>query len=286
MRREQELSEIVKGLYADAETEMSDDDLEALLDEELDKPAEQMDADLVRELLLLLEDGTKGSEQQEAWRKTAGKLKRKGLQPVLKWTARIAAVLLIVVGMSVLTYRTAEAFNWQLVLRLMRPLADSFVLYTGPEQEEPTYSGETYGEGLKLDEPLQFTGAEEAPALLLGYPARPYGIPERFAYLQGTCYADDLSTSITHVYSSADGVCIFTLTILNTGDLTSSYQYERTLSEPQEQYVAGCRVVYYFNSDDLTMSASWTRDSAQYSVFGSIDETELTRIVEATMAGK
>ncbi|MBR3763826.1 MAG: DUF4367 domain-containing protein [Clostridia bacterium] len=286
MRKQQELSEIIGRLYADAEADMGEDELEAILNEELSKPEEQMDADLVQEILLLLDDGEEGLGQQEAWKKTAEKLKKKRLHPVVKWTARLAAILVIVLGMSVLTYKTAEAFNWQLVLRLMRPLAETFMLYSEQKQEAIPYAGETYDDGLKLDEPLQFTGLEQAPEQLLGYPARPYGVPERFAYLQGSCYADDLSTSVTHTFSSDGGICIFTLTILNDEDLTTSYQYERTLNEPREQYLAGCRVMYYYNSDNMTMSACWTRDGAQYSVFGSIDEAELTSIVKATMEGR
>lgn len=283
MLKNQELSEIMKCMHNDAETEMSRDVLEDMLNKELCKPEEEMDADLVRELLLLLEDGVTGQEQQEAWRATAEQLPVRRMHPVLKWGARLAATLVILLGLSALTYKTAEAFNWQLVLRLMRPFAETFMLYAGPQPVEEAAPIVTYGETAKPDEPRQYASVEEVPAQLLGYPARPYGMPERFTYLQGSCYSDDLSTSLTHVYSSDDGICIFTLLILNDSEQITSYQYERTPEETREQYFAGCRVTYYLNSDDMTMSAYWTQDNAQYSIFGGIDEAELERIVEATM---
>ena len=283
MLNQRDLLEIMKRLRIDAETEMTRDGVESMLNEELSKPEEEMDAELVQELVLLLEDGVSGQAQENAWKATAKQLPGKRWHPVMKWGARIAAALVIVLGLTVLTYRTAEAFNWQQLLRLMRPFAETFMLYAGEQPGSTVTSGEKYGDGVKAEEPCQYAGIEESPELLQGHPARPGGMPERFAYLQGSYYSDDLNTTITHVYSCDGGICIFTLVILNGQEHTVSHQFERTIAETQDVYIAGFPVTYYFNSDDATMSAYWTQDNARYSIFGVINEAELELIVESTM---
>ena len=283
MLNQQDLLEIMERLQFDEETEMTRDELERMLNEELAKPEEQMDAELIQDILQLLEEGVTEEEREAAWKATARLLPGKRTHPALKWAGRIAATLIIAMGLSVLTYKTAEAFNWQLILRLMRPFAETFMLYAGEQPGDAVPPGKTYGDDVKTDEAGQYATIEESPEFLLGYPVRPRGLPERFAYLQGSSYCDDLNTMITHVYGSDGGICIFTVTILNTGDQTSSHQFERTAEETQDVYIAGHRVTYYLNSDDATMSAYWTQDNARYSIFGIVDEAELALIVESTM---
>lgn len=287
MPEQREMLEIVKRLHTDTELEMTRDDLERILDEELSKPENQLDTELIQEIVLLLEDGATIQEQEAAWRDTAVKLQeqpqKKRKPSVAAWAARIAAVLVVALGLMVLTYKTAEAFNWQMLLRLMRPFAETFMLYSG-EQPVPTAAPvEAYGDSGKAAESRDYTSLDEAPDMLLGYPVKPYGIPERFAYLQSSVYSDDLNTSVTHMYADDQGVCIFTVMILHDDGLMSGQAYERTVEDAAERYIAGCRVTFYFNSDDATMSASWVKENAQYSLFGMISEEELMTIVESTM---
>lgn len=289
MPEQQEKQEIFARLRSDTETELSRDDLERMLEEELSRPEEQLDTALIGEIAMQLENGASAREQETAWHATAQKLKEKSTKranPAVKWISRIAAAFVIAIVMLAATYKTAEAFNWQLVLRLMRPVAETFLLYTGrqPEIPElPASSAEPYADVGKSNESWVFASPEEAPASLMGYPVMPRGIPERFTYLQGSGYSDDLNASVTHVYAGEGGMCMFSVLILKDEDITSSQLYERTLDEPEELYIAGCRVLYYANSDNATASASWVRDGAQYSLFGAISGEELARIVEATM---
>lgn len=288
MQNHQNMLKLVERLCDDSEMELTREELEGLLNEELSKPEEQMDVELVQEILLMLEDGASELTREAAWDQTRRMLRGRRMHPILSWTIRIAATLAIVLGLTLLTYKTAEAFNWQPVLRLMQPLAETFTLYSGGEpaqsHEVVAVPRDAYVLSGKLEKPQQYVSAQEVPQELCGYPVRPAGVPERFTYLQGSAYSDDLNTTMTHVYSAADGVCIFSVLILNGDGQTTSHQYERTVEETREKYIAGCRVVYYFNSDDSTMSASWTMEYAQYSVFGAISEEELTRIVESTMS--
>lgn len=290
MLNQQEKMEILKRLRFDSETEMSRDDLETMLEQELAKPEEKMDAELVQEILELLEDGVSEEEQQASWKQIAKRLPGKRGSSAIRWAARIAAVLAVVLCMTVLTYRTAEAFNWQLLLKWMRPFAETFMLYSGEQPGEgeartttQREQGTVYGDSSKEGQSRQFAALEEAPERLCGYPARPLGMPERFAYVQGSQYTDDLTATATHVFQADDGICIFYVMMLTASNETASHQYEKTIDETMERTIAGYPVTYYFNSDEATMSASWTIDNAQYSIFGAITEAELAQIVESTM---
>ncbi|MBR3764766.1 MAG: hypothetical protein IKK57_09505 [Clostridia bacterium] len=282
MQKQKVLLEILKHPDPDTWTEMTRDDLEQILDEELSKPEALMDTGLIRELLLQLEDGVTPQKQQAAWKATARKLPGLRLSPVLQWAARIAATLIFILGLSVLTYRTAAAFNWQLLLRLMRPFTETFCLYSGDDPNRAALTSDAYGDGSKPEAPGVYASIREVPAHLQGYPARPYGVPERFTYMQGVYYGDDLSTTMTHVYSSSGGLCIFTLTLLHQEEPTTSRQPGQAAVLTQDMSLAGCQVTYTFNAD-ATISAFWALDNAQYSLIGSISEAELALIVESTM---
>lgn len=284
MLKQQVLLKIMERLHLDAETEMTRDELEGILNEELARPEEQMDEELIRDIVWLLEDGVTGQMLEQAWKKTAKRLPGNQMHPAIGWCARIAATLMIVMGLTVVTYKTAEAFNWQLILRLMRPIAETFMLYSGLQPGEGIIPGETYEDGVKQDTADQYATVEDAPEFMLGYPVRPRGIPERFAYVQGSSYTDDMIAMLTHVYSSGSDICIFSVTVTTARELTASQQFVTAAGETQEMYLAGCRVTYDFNADHSTVSACWIQDNARYSLFGAIDEAELALIVDSTMS--
>lgn len=285
MLNQRDKMKAMKCLYADAEMELTRDALETMLEEELSKPESEMDAELVQEILTLLEDGPAEDAQEQSWKQIEERLSRKQMYPAAKWAIRVAAVLALVLGMTVLTYRTAEAFNWQMLLKWMRPLAETFMLYSGEQPDVAETHAETgvYADSLKNEKSQQYASLDEAPELLQGYPVKPFDMPERLTYLQGSLYSDDLNATVTHVYGSDEGICIFTALIVVGDNKMNAHQYEKTITETTEKVIAGCKVTYYFNSDDATISASWTLDNAQYSLFGAINEVELSSIVEATM---
>lgn len=279
MSSHQEMMEIMSRLRADAETEMTRDDLERMLEEELAKPEGQMDEALIREIVMVLEEGVTPEEQAAAWQATQEKLTRKRTHPVLAWGMRIAAILVAIFTLTALTYRTAEAFHWQLLLRWMRPFAETFMLYSGDPPQRP--------EGLYTDSPMAaesatYTAAEEAPRTFAGYPVRPGAMPERFAYCQGSCYADELAYTFTHVFGSDEGVCIFTALIIRGEDQVTALHHPGVDEGAQERCIAGCQVTYSL-APDGTASAYWALDDASYSLSGPIGEEELVRIIESVM---
>lgn len=159
-------------------------------------------------------------------------------------------------------------------------------MFSGETKEEApglSLEEELYAQCLETGLPRQYDTLEAFPETLHGYPVRPRGVPEHLTYVQGSIYSDDLNTTVTHVYAGDAGMCIFSVMILNSVDASTSYLYEKEAEGDEDRYVAGCRLTCYTNSDDSTLSASWIRDHAQYSIFGGVTEEELIRIVDQTM---
>ena len=136
MNRNEKL-EIAKRLRLSTESELSRDDLEQMLDAELSKPEAEMDTELVQQILEILEDGPSMEQQHKSWQQIDKRLKFKQWQPVVSGLTRIAAVGVILVAIMFATYGTAQALNWEFLLRWMRPFAETFMIYSG-DRPEPT----------------------------------------------------------------------------------------------------------------------------------------------------
>ena len=131
MMNRNEKMEIAKRLRHSKEMEMSRDDLALMLDAELSKPEAEMDTELVQQILELLEEAPSQTQQLEAWKNTHKRLKLKHWQPAVSGLTPIAAVGVILVAIMFATYGTAQALNWELLLRWMKPFAETFMIYSG-----------------------------------------------------------------------------------------------------------------------------------------------------------
>lgn len=284
MNRNEKL-EIAKRLRLSTESELSRDDLEQMLDAELSKPEAEMDTELVQQILDLLEETPSQAQQREAWRKTDKRLKLKQWQPVVTGLTRIAAVGVILVALMFATYGTAQALNWEFLLRLMRPFAETFMIYSGdtPEPTPVPQTSEVYGDmGMEFTQ-QEFTTLDDCPDKVDGFPAKPDWMPERFAYLHGSMYADMLITSITHVYQSDMGICIIDISMLEDESKANAYHFEQLPAENTSMYVAGYQIAFYHNSDNTTLTASWMCENVHYTITGSVSEEEITKIIDSMM---
>lgn len=278
--------EIVRRLQQTADGILTREELEQMLNEELDRPAQEMDTELVQAILEALEaEEIPAGAQQEAWANLSSAAK--GKRPaVLGWTLRIAAVLAAVAGLFFVTWQTAEAFNIRFLQRIFEPLTEHFTIQTSPHTVDapptaPATQEVGYGTDGKPVDNAVYAALTDCPETLMGYPIRPAGVPERFTYLQGSLYSDDLNTVVSHLFIGEEGLCIFSATILENGAASSAH-YDKTESGV-ERYIGNIPVAFYMNSDDGVPSVSWVLDQVQYSVVGPLTEAELALIVEATM---
>ena len=285
MNRNEKL-EIAKRLRLSTESELSRDDLEQMLDAELSKPEAEMDTELVQQILEMLEETPSQAQQREAWRKTDKWLKLKQWQPFVTGLTKIAAVGVILVALMFATYGTAQALNWEFLLRLMKPFAETFMVYSGdtPEATPVPMTSEVYSDVERTYNQAEFTTLADCPDTIEGYPAKPVWMPERFTYLQGSMYADTLITSITHVYQSDMGICIIDISLLDDANDVDSYSYEQTENQPtHSEYVQGYPATFYYNNEGQLTSASWIVNNAHYNIAGRMSKDEILQILTSIL---
>ena len=285
MLNRNEKLEIAKRLRLSTESEMSRYDLEQMMEAELNKPEDEMDTELVQQILEILEDGPSMEQQYKSWQQIDKRLKFKQWQPVVSGLTRIAAVGVILVALLFATYGTAQALNWEFLLRWMKPFAETFMIYSG-DKPEPTVAPvttEVYGDvGLTFAQ-TEFNTLADCPEKIDGYPVKPVWMPERFTYLQGSMYADTLVTSITHTYQSDMGICIIDISMLEDESKANAYHFEQLPAENTSMYIAGYRISFYHNSDNTTLTASWMCENVHYTITGSVSEEEITTIIDSMM---
>ena len=285
MLNRNEKLEIAKRLRLSTESEMSRYDLEQMLEAELNKPEDEMDTELVQQILEILEDGPSMEQQHKSWQQIDKRLKFKQWQPVVSGLTRIAAVGVILVALLFATYGTAQALNWEFLLRWMKPFAETFMIYSG-DKPEPTVAPvttEVYGDvGLTFAQ-TEFNTLADCPEKIDGYPVKPVWMPERFTYLQGSMYADTLVTSITHTYQSDMGICIIDISMLEDESKANAYHFEQLPAENTSMYIAGYRISFYHNSDNTTLTASWMCENVHYTITGSVSKEEITTIIDSMM---
>ena len=284
MNRNEKL-EIAKRLRLSTESELSRDDLEQMLDAELSKPEAEMDTELVQQILEMLEETPSQAQQREAWRKTDKRLKLKQWQPVVTGLTRIAAVGVILVALMFATYGTAQALNWEFLLRLMRPFAETFMVYTGnkPDATPLPQTSEVYSDVELTFTQMEFATLADCPDDIDGYLVKPVWIPERFTYLFGSMYSDFQVTAISHVFNSSEGRCIMDISKFRDSKDASLYHYEQLPENNVSMYVAGCQVAFYYNTDNTQLSASWLYENTNYVITGAINKEEIVSIIESMM---
>ena len=70
-------------------------------------------------------------------------------------------------------------------------------------------------------------------------------------------------------------------TFFNDEEDVSAYEYQKTLSDPIVEIIAGQEVTYYLNGDANWLSASWLNQNTHYSVIGDMTVDELCEIVRS-----
>lgn len=284
MNRNEKL-EIAKRLRHSTEMEMSRDDLEQLLDAELTKPEADMDAELVQQILELLEDTPSPVQQHASWQRIDKRLSFKRWQSVMIGLARFAAIVVMLVLLTYASYGTAQALNWEFLLRLMKPFTETFMVYTG-KTPEPTPVPQTeavYGDFDMMFSQQEFTTLADCPDQIDGYPTKPVWMPSHFEYLLGSMYSDYQITSITHVFKSDAGSCILDISKFSDSKDATSYHFEQLPADNTTIDVADYQVAFYHNTRNTSLTASWLVENTYYCITGPITKDEIILIINAMM---
>ena len=284
MHREEKL-EIAKRLRHLEEMEMSRDDLEQMLEDELAKPEAEMDTELVQLLLEELEEAPSEAEEQASWNRIDHQLRAKRRRRMVSLAARAAAIVVAVAGLAYGMYGTARAFNWTFLLRLMNPFAETFMVYSGnePEATEPPAPAEVYGDTFSSTTQMDFASLADCPDRIDQYPAKPVWMPERFHYLMGSMYADMHMTSVSHMFKSGDGRCMVDIIVFADDIAASTYQFEQVPDHNVTDNRSGYQIKFYHNTENDILTASWMVENAHYCVSGTIREEEIISILNSMM---
>ena len=278
--------EIAKRLRLSSEMEMSRDELAQMLEDELAKPEAEMDDQLVQDILELLGDTPTAQQQNHSWKQIEKKLTAKSLwHPVIRTAARIAAAGVILVALTFATYSTARAFNWEFLLRLMKPFTETFMVYSGddPEPTATPAAAEMYGDQFSSIMQKEFTTLAECPDAINGHPVKPTWMPEQYVYSQGSLYSDMHMTSVVHVFTRATERCIIDITVFQDNNDFNVYQFEQVPDENNSTNVAGYQVTFYRNTDNMMLTASLMVENAHYCITGTLSEEEIVTILESIM---
>lgn len=273
---------ILEHLKNDRKTELMPHDLNEILEQELSKPEEQVDSQLVREIMELLEtDAPSSAEKEECWKAVQRETKRKRpirYQTLLRWMCATAAALVVV---FLISFETARAFNWTFLLKHLGPVAETFGLYSMSSVDQDNVENHDAYTSENLDyKQLNYDSLEEMPAQIKGQSIIPGWIPERFQFVNGAIYEDEnMESASLYFRSGEDDYLTLILSFYANDEDVTSYVYEITTANENNMEIANHKLTYYFNDDGEIRAVSAIEENAHFYIGGSISEEELEQIV-------
>lgn len=283
MMSNQNKSKIMERLANDPTLEMNYDDLEQLLEAELAKPADEIDAVLVDEILDTMNAPEPDPGQmRRSWRAVKASLPRQAKAHVPQAIVRFGAVAAAVIMIMFVTLREAEAFRWTLIEKILKPVAETFGIVI--EDQEETTPGEIESMLYTIEDApsefIEYDSLEAVPETANGYLIRPKWIPEGFELSGASLYSSLDSDIYSLVFSYGDRWFNFYAHVLTDEETVYSYEFEKNTETPIELTIGQHIVTFYSNASDEMQSAFWVYENAYYSLFGSITVEEVISFIE------
>lgn len=276
-----ENKKIVDRLFGEKNPELMSLELDKMLEEELAKSEEEMDATLIAELLELLEAETPTASSKRAnWQAIRRKLRKTRHQFTI--VRRVAAAAAAIVVLFAVSFTTAQAFNWTFLLKYLTPVAQTFGIVTPdylPEDEQET---EYRTEDTEDSQETEFYALDEMPTELGISVVESGCIPKDHRFGKGVWYKDLHMEKYSLIFTHEDiWYNLEILSFANDEDTTINFEYELQASDPQIVNIDGIDVSLYYNSDDSGLYVSWLIGNAHYSVNGTLSEDELAHIIHS-----
>jgi hypothetical protein len=271
---------------------VTEDRLNELLEEELSKPKDQIDMQLVEDILSELEpEQVSEDEINTSWLRLEKKIdalhsgeekthqgsavtKKKPWFIVLRNIGLVAAAVVILFYVSL---GTAKATRWTFLLKLLQPITETFGIKLG-DDVEPMFE-EEYAFALDEGEMRIFNSMDEIPEKYKGYSIKLSGIPERFSFMEGSFYPTQAMDTFNFAYVDGDDWLSYNLSIFKTESAGIKYDFETTLEVDEKRYIGMIEVSFYHNGHEDTQSVSWVDKEAHYTLSGTITLDELNQII-------
>lgn len=281
-----EINKMFERLNLNEDMEMMRHELSRMMEEELSKPADEVDVELVEEILALLEVEAPEQEEQDAcWAAIQKNMKKNRSRRTGRIVRRCAAIAAAIVVMFFVSLGTARAFRWTFLLKLLAPVAETFGIYSTSNLETET-SDTQAGEGLVsysfIDteyEQVDYENLDEMLKAQKNLKIEADEVPERFEFVQGSVYEDPDIVRTTITFAANEDILTLTSIGYTNDDSVSGYVFERTLDEPVVEYISGKEVTYYHNQTENQLSAAWIDQDVVYMIRGAISEDELRQII-------
>lgn len=275
---------IIDSLANDKTVEMKSDDLVQMLNTELGKPENEINAQLVQEILDALEPSTPDPVQMRAtWSKVKENLPKR--QEKNRWPVRAAQMVAsaaVICIIFVSTIEDAGAFRWTLIQRILKPVAETFGIVIDENPDDTIVETETsvYSIDDIHSEQEVYSTLAEVPDMFGENLIKPKWIPEGFEFSIGTHFSslDSEIFSLDFVRDQA----YFNLHIhINTLDSSVYFRkFERNLDIPIEMTIGPHQVTFYNNTEDREQSALWIDQNAHYLLVGELSFDEVSMIIE------
>ena len=276
-------SEIINRLINDKDAELMPLELNRILEEELAKPEAEIDVQLVDALLKLLEEAEPSEvEKRRMWQGISDRLGREALdrRAGFPWR-RVAVVAVAVILLFTLTLSAAQALHWTFLLKLLKPLAQTFGIVTTDQLTE----SDSIEERVSVDddgaEQVVYDSLETTPKVFKGHVVMPSWVPERYTFEQCVAFNNGWLEKYTVTYCYHDHSLGIDVTVYPDEDTVVDFQYERAMDEPEEIDVAGTEVLFYENSHEGSIYAAWVNGNVNYSLVGAVTREELAQIIES-----
>lgn len=275
---------IIEHLINDKATELMPLELNKMLEQELSKPAEEVDAQLVRELMGLLEEEVPTQESKdECWKaiqtrvhgKSCGKYKS-----VLFRACAIAAAMVLIV---VISFGTAKALNWTFLLKILGPAAETFGIHSTNNSHNPAdpSSHQKYADADVEFKQMNYAALADMPAKLNGFTIVPKWIPERYAFASGSIYEDGDTAIVSMLFQNGEEFLALNISFYENESDAFSYVYESYPEHEKSMNVENHSVTYYHNDNGEIRAISAISQNAHVYVGGSITEHELAQIISS-----
>lgn len=122
---------IIERLRSEKDMELMWLEVSKILDEELSKPAEEIDIAFVDALMDLVEiEEPSKKELERGWSEIQKKVHMRKQRNWTNVLTRIVAVLIAVIVLFFLSFETAKAFRWPYLLKALAPVAETFSIYS------------------------------------------------------------------------------------------------------------------------------------------------------------
>ena len=279
--------------YLNAEG-VTDDKLNELLEEELNKPEDQIDMELVESILAELEpQEIREDEVTASWQRLVKKIdtlhsgeKRTHSASVSRgktrkrWPTVLRSIGLIAAAAVILFYAsigTAKATRWTFLLKLLQPITETFGIKLG-DDVDPLFE-EEYISALDDGKMSQFSSKNEIPLEYEGYSIKLNGIPKRFSLMEGSFYPSKQMDSFDFAYLDGDDWLVYSINIFPTDAAGLEYLFETTMDIQEKRNVGMIEITIYQNDDAKTQYVSWVNKNAHYSLYGTILPEELDEII-------